>query len=135
MALANRVNPYPGYDPGVTEPTTPPSASQSPTEHVHHGDTRIDEYAWLSDRDDPETLAYLTAENAWTDAALAHLDDLRETLFTEIRTRTQETDLSLPARHHGWWYYSRTVAGAQYAIECRVPAAPGDTTPPDTGDG
>jgi oligopeptidase B len=102
---------------------------------VHHGDRVLDEYAWLADKDDPETIAYLTAENAYTDAKTAHLAQLRETVFNEIKARTQETDLSVPARKGGYWYYARTVEGSQYAIHCRRPIAPGEVDPPSTGDG
>src|SRR5262249_22134843 len=74
----------------------------------------------------------LEAENAHTDTALAHLADLRERIFTEIKDRTQETDLSVPVRSKGWWYYSRTVEGQQYAIRCRRRVADGETAPPST---
>jgi oligopeptidase B len=113
----------------------PPTASRTPTERSHHGDTVVDEYAWLSNKDDPETIAYLTAENAYTDAATAHLEGLRETLFNEIKNRTQETDLSVPVRKGDYWYYTRTVEGKQYAIHCRKALTPGEVDPPLTGDG
>src|SRR5882757_1159989 len=122
----------------VTEtPTQPPVADRRPAEWTFHGDTRGDEYAWLADREDPATIEYLTAENAYTEAATAHLAGLRETLFTEIKTRTLETDLSLPVRHHGFWYYTRTEEGKQYGIQCRVPvtAGSGRDVPPLPADG
>jgi oligopeptidase B len=112
-----------------------PRADRRPAEWKFHNDLRTDEYAWLADREDPATIEYLTAENAYTEAATAHLSGLRETLFTEIKTRTQETDLSLPVRHHGFWYYTRTEEGQQYGIHCRVPAEPGNDTPPSTAEG
>lgn len=108
--------------------TQPPVA---PTRHhvrTHHGDEVVDEYEWLRDTGDAETLAYLEAENGYAEQQTAHLGDLRDALFEEIRTRTQETDLSLPVRRGGWWYYARTVEGQQYAIRCRCPVADaGDT--------
>jgi oligopeptidase B len=113
----------------------PPIAKQVPTERTHHGDTVIDEYAWLQVKDDPDTVAYLKAENAYTDAATAHLADLRATVFNEIKTRTQETDLSVPNRKGAFWYYSRTVQDQQYSIYCRRAVAPGEVNPPSTGDG
>jgi oligopeptidase B len=113
----------------------PPIAKQIPSERVHHGDTVIDEYAWLQNKDDPETIAYLEAENAHTEAATAHLSGLRETLFNEIKTRTQETDLSVPTRTGGFWYYTRTVEGKQYGIQCRRAVAIGEVDPPSTDDG
>lgn len=109
----------------------PPVAAQRPTVRTHHGDTFIDPYEWLRDKDDPHTLAYLQAENDWAKQRTAHLDDLRNTIVTEIRSRTQETDLSLPVRRGNWWYYTRTVEGLQYGIHCRCPITdPADFTPP-----
>ena len=69
-----------------------------PFERTHHGDTVTDEFAWLADKDDPATLAYLEAENAWTAQTTEHLADLQKTVFEEIKGRTQETDLSVPSR-------------------------------------
>jgi oligopeptidase B len=97
----------------------PPNAPRRPTVLRHHGDERVDDWYWLRDREDPETLAYLEAENAWTQAATAHLEPLRERLYEEIKARIQETDLSVPARRGNYWYYSRTVEGLQYPIRCR----------------
>lgn len=127
----------------------PPEAKRMPTERIHHGDTVVDEYAWLADKENPDTIAYLTAENAYTEAATAHLAPLREVLFEEIKHRTQETDLSVPARKShrggdaaggdprgsGFWYYVRTVAGQQYSIHCRRAVRDGEVGPPETGDG
>ncbi|MFF3443822.1 S9 family peptidase [Streptosporangium sp. NPDC002721] len=107
---------------------TPPTAKKVPSERVHHGDTVVDDYAWLTVKDDPEVVAYLEAENAYTQEATAHLKPLQETLFQEIKGRTLETDLSVPTRKGGWWYYSRTEEGKQYGIQCRV-AADGETPP------
>lgn len=106
-----------------------------PTERTHHGDTFTDEYAWLAGKDDPATIAYLTTENAYTEARTAHLADLREQLFEEIRQRTQETDLSVPARKGGHWYYTRTVEGQQYGVQCRRAVHDGETDPPVSQDG
>ncbi|MFC6086339.1 S9 family peptidase [Sphaerisporangium aureirubrum] len=107
----------------------PPVAKKVPAERTHHGDTVLDEYSWLTDKDDPDTIAYLEAENAYTDARTAHLADLQEDIFQEIKARTQETDLSVPTRKGGWWYYSRTEEGKQYGIQCRLPAL--TETPPE----
>ena len=102
----------------------PPIARRSPTTRRHHGDEVVDDYAWLRHRDDPEVRSYLEAENAYTEAAMAHTAALREVLFEEIKGRIQETDLSVPVRKGDWWYYSRTEEGRQYAIHCRKPAGP-----------
>jgi oligopeptidase B len=113
----------------------PPTAKRVPTERTHHGDTVIDDYAWLAAKDDPDTVAYLTAENTYTDARTAEQAALRDTLFGEIKQRTQETDLSLPARKGQYWYYTRTEEGKQYGIFCRRAVAEGETAPPATDDG
>lgn len=103
-------------------------AKKVPAERTHHGDTVIDDYAWLADKDNPDTVPYLEAENAFTQGETEHLQDLRETIFQEIKGRTLETDLSVPTRKGGWWYYSRTEEGKQYGIQCRL-LATGDTPP------
>ncbi|WP_415003914.1 S9 family peptidase [Aeromicrobium sp.] len=108
----------------------PPVAPVRPTIRRHHGDEFTDDYEWLRDTDNPEVLALLEAENAYTDARTAHLAGLRETIFGEIKSRTRETDLSVPVRRGDWWYFSRTVEGLSYAIRSRCPAQPGDWTPP-----
>jgi oligopeptidase B len=118
-----------------TEPPQPPIAKRVPSKRTHHGDTVIDEYAWLTDPKDPETLAYLEAENAYTDALTADLAGLRTAVFDEIKARTQETDLSVPFRKGGWWRYARTVEGKQYGIHCRRRVLPGEVTPPLPEDG
>ncbi len=123
----------PGQPAGA--PPQPPAARRIPSERTHHGDTVIDEYAWLADAQDPETLRYLEAENAYTAAMTAGQAGLREAIFGEIKGRTQETDLSVPVRNNGWWYYSRTVAGKQYPVHCRRAVRPGEDAPPGTGDG
>ena len=114
--------------------TAPPAAARIPAERTHHGDTVIDEYAWLADKENPETIAFLDAENAYTEAVTAGQAPLRDAIFGEIRARTQETDLSVPTRKGGWWYYSRTVEGQQYALHCRRAVRPDDSGPPGTGD-
>ncbi|WP_285792643.1 S9 family peptidase [Micromonospora sp. NBRC 107095] len=119
----------------MTTETAPPAAKRVPSERTHHGDTVIDEYAWLAAKDNPETIAYLTAENEYTDARTAHLADLRADLFEETRRRTQETDLSVPTRKGGHWYYTRTVEGQQYGVQCRRPVRDGETKPPVSADG
>jgi len=86
----------------------------------HHGDRVVDPFEWLRDKDDPEVIAHLEAENAYAEAMTSHLEPLRERIFDEIKSRTQESDLSVPAAYRGWWYYSRTFEGMQYAAQCRV---------------
>ncbi|MBB5829477.1 S9 family peptidase [Micromonospora carbonacea] len=119
----------------MTTETPVPVAKRVPSERTHHGDTVVDEYAWLAAKDDPETIAHLTAENAHTEARTAHLAELRAALFEETRRRTQETDLSVPARKGGHWYYTRTVEGQQYGVHCRRAVRDGETDPPVSVDG
>ncbi|GAA1826092.1 S9 family peptidase [Agromyces salentinus] len=110
---------------------TPPNTPKRPTERTHHGDTVIDDYEWLRAKDDPEVIAHLHEENAYTNARTEHLALLQEQLFEEIKARTKETDLSVPTREGDWWYYSRTVEGQEYAVHCRAPiAGPDDWEPP-----
>ncbi|GGJ95025.1 protease [Pilimelia anulata] len=117
------------------EAATPPVAHREPSIREYHGDRVEDEYTWLAAKERPETRAYLEAENAYTDAATAHLAGLRETLFGELKARTRETDLSVPARIGNWWYYSRTEEGKQYGIHCRRAVAAGEVDPPLTDGG
>jgi len=97
----------------------PPKAKIIPQTTVLHGDTREDHYAWLREKSDPEVIAYLEAENAYTGEALAHTADLQSTLYKEMLARIKETDLSVPYRKDGYFYYARTEQGKQYGIYCR----------------
>ena len=94
-------------------------------ERVHHGDHVLDPFEWLRDKDDPAVIAHLERENAYAEAMTSHLGPLRARIFDEIRSRTQETDLSVPESYRGWWYYSRTFEGKQYPAQCRVRQVPG----------
>ncbi|MHB1172404.1 MAG: S9 family peptidase [Lacisediminihabitans sp.] len=115
-------------------PLNPPVAPRRPVERIHHGDVFVDNYEWMRDKEKPEVIAHLKAENAYTDAQTADLELLREQLFEEIKGHTQETDLSVPVREGDWWYYSRTVEGKQYGIHCRAPiSGANDWTPPVIG--
>lgn len=112
-----------------------PIAKQVPTERTHHGDTFVDNYEWLREKENPEVVAHLNAEQAYTDEVTADQEALRQAIFDEIKSRTQETDLSVPSRKDGWWYYSRMEEGKSYSIQCRVRAtgdgsAIEDWTPP-----
>ena len=109
----------------------PPVAKRVETRREHHGDVFVDPYEWLRDKDDPEVIAYLDAENDYVEKMTAHLEPLRQKIFDEIKSRTKETDLSVPMRREAWWYYARTFAGKQYRVDCRCPVAdPDDWTPP-----
>src|SRR5260370_16376751 len=88
----------------------PPTARRIRSERTYHGDTVVDEYAWLADKDDPETIAYLEAENAYTAAITAGQAGLREEIFAEIKDRPKETALPLPPPNRPRRYYPPTVA-------------------------
>ena len=103
-----------------SSPPVPPAAQRREIVRSHHGEDVTDAYEWLRDKTDPEVIAHLEAENAWTEARTEHLGGLREAIFEEIKGRTQETDLSVPVRHRDWWYYTRTIEGQQYAVHGRV---------------
>ncbi|WP_046319134.1 S9 family peptidase [Mycobacterium sp. UM_Kg1] len=110
----------------------PPTAKRVDSIRAHHGDVFVDPYEWLRDKSDPAVIAHLEAENAYTEAVTARLDSLRSSIFDEIKARTKETDLSVPARRDDWWYYARTFEGKQYGVQCRCPVAdPDDWTPPE----
>ncbi len=100
---------------------TPPAAPRRPHQLVAHGQERVDDWYWLGDRDDPDVLDYLRAENEYADAVLAPTEALQHRLFDEIKGRVAETDVGPPTRHGPWWYWSRTVEGQQYRVMCRRP--------------
>src|SRR3954454_6732791 len=102
-----------------------PISPRKPHRRTVHGESTDDDYYWLLDRDDPDTVAYLEAENAFTEAQTEHLAPLRARLFDEIKARVQETDMSVPTKRGPWWYVSRTEEGKQYSIFCRR-SAPDD---------
>ena len=98
---------------------SPPIAPKHPHEITIHGDTRHDPYFWMREKDRPELLDYIDAENAFTDAGMAHTKELQETLYGEMLGRIQETDQSVPIEWNGYFYYSRTEEGLSYGINCR----------------
>jgi oligopeptidase B len=109
---------------------TPPTAAQRPFAIWRHGDVRSDPYYWLMDRDDPEVIAHLRAENEFLAQAIAPLKPFENELFEEIKGRIEETDISVPVRRGAWWYFDRTREGLNYPISCRVPASGDELTPP-----
>jgi oligopeptidase B len=122
-----------GPDGGHGPAEGPPTAPRRPTVIETHGDRRVDDWFWLRQRDDPGVLPLLQAENAFTERETAHLAGLREGLFTEMKARIVETDLSVPVAKGPWWYYVRTVEGSDYVIHCRLPVegpARDPSTPP-----
>ncbi len=105
----------------MTTTKIPPTARVVPHELKHHGHTRIDNYYWLRDRDNPDTVAYLEAENAHTKETMAHVQPLEEALFTEIKGRIKQTDMSVPYRQGDYYYYTRYEEGQEYPLYVRKP--------------
>ena len=101
------------------EAAQPPVAKIVPHKWTTLGETRIDNYFWLRDRDDPDTVKYLEAENEYTKAEMTHTEALQAKLYSEILGRIQQTDLSVPTKRDDYFYYTRTEEGKQYAIYCR----------------
>jgi oligopeptidase B len=97
----------------------PPAAAPRHTETTIHGRTLVDDYAWLRERENPEVISYLEAENAYCGAVMEPTAELQKTLYAEMVSHLKETDVSVPFRDGEYWYYSRTEEGAQYPIYCR----------------
>lgn len=100
---------------------TPPVAPARPVETKIHNRTLVDDYAWLRDRDNPEVISHLEAENAYAATVTAPDEALRNRLYEEMLSHIKETDVSVPFREGNYWYYSRTEQGSQYPIYCRKP--------------
>ena len=103
--------------------TTPPIAPRHPRVTDIHGETLVDDYAWMRERDHPDVRAYLEAENGYGEEFFAPTIALQESLYAEMLGRIKQTDLSVPYRDGGYWYYSRTEEGKQYPIHCRKPGS------------
>lgn len=102
---------------------TPPTARKEPHRREVHGDVFIDNYEWLREKESPEVIAHLEAENAYTEAITAEQAPLREAIFGEIKRRTHEASVTLPSRRGNWWYFSRMIEGGQHPIFCRIAAS------------
>ena len=98
---------------------SPPLADRRPHRTEIHGDVRVDDYYWLRDRESTDVIAYLEAENAYTDSVLAHTAGLQEKLFEEIVSRIDPTDMSVPYRLGEFYYYGRFEEGKEYPLFCR----------------
>ncbi|KER10465.1 MAG: protease 2 [[Candidatus Thermochlorobacteriaceae] bacterium GBChlB] len=101
------------------EKPKPPVAKKKPKTDKLHGDVRVDNYYWLREKDNPEVIAYLNAENTYTDAMTADIKDLSEKIYKEMRGRIKEADLSVPYKDGDYFYYTRYEEGKQYPIYCR----------------
>ncbi len=97
----------------------PPVAKTIPKIDVLHGDRRVDDYFWLRQKDDPDVIAHLHAENAYADAVMKPTEAFRDALYQEMVGRIKEDDQSVPYRRGEHFYYTRTEKGKQYPIYCR----------------
>ena len=98
---------------------TAPVAREIPKVDTLHGEVRVDNYYWLREKTNPEVIAYLEAENAYTAAGMKHTEALQDRLYREMLGRIKETDQAVPYLDNGYWYYSRTEQGKAYSIYCR----------------
>lgn len=103
----------------VKETMTPPIAKKVDHAIVIHNDKRNDPYFWLRDKTNPDTIAYLEEENKFFKSNMEHTKDLQETLFQEMKKRTQENIDRFPAKNGDWYYYSRRLEGLEHPIYCR----------------
>ncbi len=98
----------------ATEMPEPPVAEKIPKELTIHGDTRVDDYYWLNERDNPQVIDYLNAENEYKDAVMKHTESFQKKLYDEIVGRIKKTDMSVPSKDNGYYYYSRYEEGGEY---------------------
>lgn len=97
----------------------PPEAAKKDLRITVHGDVRVDEYAWLREKDQPEVRQYIEAENAYADAMMKPTVKLQRELYKEIRSRMKENDMTVPIKDGPYEYYARVKKGKQYSIHCR----------------
>lgn len=107
---------------------TAPIAKKIPVTREFHGDVVVDNYEWLREKENPELLELLRAENEWTASQTAHLKPMIAAIVGEIASRTREDDVSVPVRHGEWWYRTQTWEGKDYSATFRTPAV-GDARP------
>ncbi len=96
-----------------------PIAKKIPKTLSIHNDTRIDNYYWLNNKEHPEVMDYLNAENAYTKQVMQHTEDFQKNLFKEMKGRIKEDDTSVPYKLNGYWYLTRFEKGSDYPIYSR----------------
>jgi len=106
-------------EPVEKENIVPPVAKVILKTDTLHGEIHIDNYFWLRERDNPEVIEYLKAENKYTESMMKHTEAFQETLYKEMLGRIKETDLSVPEKLGDYYYYTRTEQEKQYRIYCR----------------
>lgn len=104
----------------------PPKATARPVNFVEFGNSRIDPWFWLRDKNNPEVIEYLKAENAYCDTVMADTRELQEQIFNEIKNRIKEDDESVHVPYNGYSFFSRTQKGKQYPVYYRQKMSGGD---------
>jgi oligopeptidase B len=94
-------------------------ARKVPKEIITHGEKRVDDYFWLREKTNSEVLAYLQAENAYTEAVTGPQQPFRDHLYQEMLRHLKEADTSAPVRRGEFFYYTRTEQGKSYPLYCR----------------
>ncbi|MDF7640350.1 S9 family peptidase [Bifidobacterium sp. ESL0784] len=107
-----------------------PQAKCEPHSRTVHGDTFVDPYEWMRDKNSPDLQGFVREENEYYRAKTAGFDGLKHRLFEELKSRVDETDMSVPTRMDGYWYFVRTQEGLQYGVQCRLPIAGSDDWDP-----
>ena len=97
----------------------PPVAEKIEKQLIMHGDTRIDFYYWMRDRDNPAVIDYLNAENAYLETMMSHTEEIQDELFNEMVGRIKQDESSAPWYYNGYWYYTRYEEGGEYPLYCR----------------
>jgi len=97
----------------------PPAPEKRPVELTNHGHTRIDNYYWLNERDNPEVIEYIEAENEYLGKMMEHTEPLQDRLYDEMRGRQKEDDMSVPYKKDDYYYYTRYEEGSEYPVYCR----------------
>jgi oligopeptidase B len=97
----------------------PPVARKKPVEHRIHNDLRLDDYFWLREKENPEVIQHLEAENAYTKSVLQPTEAFQQQLYQEMLSRIQQTDLSVPYQLRGYLYFTKTEEGKQYPLHFR----------------
>nr|WP_319266352.1 S9 family peptidase [uncultured Draconibacterium sp.] len=101
------------------EKPEPPVAKKIMKELTIHGHTRVDNYYWMNERENPEVIAHLEAENAYKDAVMKHTEPLQEELFEEIKAKIKPENESVPYKKNGYYYYYKQLPGKEYDVNCR----------------
>ena len=111
------------YARAVSQDMKPPAARKIEKKLEMHGHVRIDQYYWLNERDNPEVTAHLEAENAYRESVMSHLREYQDELYEEIKGRIKQTDMSVPYRYHGYYYFTRYEEGLEYPVHSRKRAS------------